>query len=487
MLDEVEIRITGQVLDIPHIAGHQIVETDHSIPFGEEAVSQVRTEETCGSGHDGGLFVDAHGVSAGEKWRGVWSQTLIAQAKTPSLAQSALRSCARRRFMAEQRSKFAQLSPAAPNCPVPDMRFPITQLLLASLAALLTSCGPSDEDADDPFAQHNKQMQKRDENSGMTFLPPEEIMRTFGIRKQENRREVVFLQSLASSPYQRYQKTLLTILVSRESGYLLTTLDAQAKSALQVEQLREAISRKPSAIILSPIADSPLEIAVAEAVQAGIPVISLDARVRDGVTLVHTSPEAIGKAAATLVLDAMKRKAADEGKPEPGGRIVQLRSTEAADWSGRVAAAFEAALKTQPGAILVHDAPAEATADDVHRRLGEARRIQQQYDVIFCHSDAIARFASANASLVKNREDTLIIGTGALPGRNEGLELLHNTDIDATVSRPPLIDLALRILVKKNQDTSFQPKAEYEVQPMVVNPKNYDQVVRSGAYTLPPL
>lgn len=367
------------------------------------------------------------------------------------------------------------------------MRSPISQLLLASLAALLASCGPPEESANDPFAQHNKQLQKMDQSPGMAFSPPEEILRTFGMKRQDNRREIVFLQSLASSAYQGYQKTLLTILASRESGYLVTTLDAQAMPALQVEQLREAISRKPSAIILSPIADSALDIAVAEAVQAGIPVISLDAKVRDGVTLVHSSPEAIGKAAATLVMDAMKRKAADEGKPEPGGRVVQLRSTEAAEWSGRVATAFENALKAQPGVILVHDAPANATADDVHRRLGEARRIQQQYDVIFCHSDAIARFASANAVLVKNREDTLIIGTGALPGRNEGLELLHNTDIDATVSRPPLVDLALRILIKKSQDTSFQPKAEYEVQPMVVNPKNYDQAIRTGTYTLPEL
>jgi ABC-type sugar transport system substrate-binding protein len=222
-------------------------------------------------------------------------------------------------------------------------------------------------------------------------------------------------------------------------------------------------------------------------VQAGIAVISLDEKIRDAVTLVHTSPEAIGKSAAGLVLEAMKRKAADEGKTEPSGRVVQLRSTEATDWSGRVATAFETALKAQPGVVLVHDAPAEATADNVHRRMEEARRIQRHYDVIFCHSDAIARFASAHAVLAKNREETLIMGTGAMPGRNEGLELLRNTDIDATIARPPLVDLALRILVKKSQDSAFQPKAEYEVQPMVVTPKNYDQAIRAGTYTLPAL
>lgn len=367
------------------------------------------------------------------------------------------------------------------------MRPPFSQLLLAGLAALLASCGPSDERANDPFAQHNKQMQKVDENSGMTFRPPEEVVRTFGLKKQENRREIVFLQSLAASSYPAYQRNLLAILAGRESGYLITPLDAAGKPATQVQQLREAAARKPSAILLDPLADPALEIAVAEARQAGIPVISLDEKIRDSVTLVHTSPEAIGSAAATHVLEAMKRKAADEGKSEPAGRVVQLRSAEAADWSGRVATAFENALKAQPGVILVHDAPAESTADSVQRRLEEARRIQREYDVIFCHSDAIARFASAHATLAKNREYTLIIGIGALPGRNEGLELLRNTDIDATVSRPPLIDLALRLLVKKDQDTAFQPKAEYEIPPMIVSPKNYDQAIRAGSYTLPAL
>jgi ABC-type sugar transport system substrate-binding protein len=368
------------------------------------------------------------------------------------------------------------------------MRFPFSPLLLTSLVALLASCGPPDEHANDPFAQHNKQLQKMDQGAaGMTFRPPEEIVRTFGLKQQENRRELVFLQSLGTSAYPTYQKNLLNVLAGRESGYLITPLDAVGKASTQAQQLREAITRKPAAIILDPIADPGLDIAVAEATQAGIPVISLDEKVNDAVTLVHTSPEAVGKAAASLVLDAMKRKAADEGKAEPSGRIVQLRSTEAADWSGRVATAFETALKAQPGVILVHDAPAEATADSVHRRMEEARRVQRQYDVIFCHSDAIARFASAHAILAKNREETLIIGTGGLPGRNEGLELLRNTDIDATISRPPLVDLALRILVKKTQDNTFQPKAVYEIPPMVVSPKNYDQAIRAGTYTLPAL
>lgn len=367
------------------------------------------------------------------------------------------------------------------------MRFPPFSLLLACSAIFLTACGPPDENANDPFAQHNKQLQKMDQTGGMAFRPPEEIARTFGLVPTEGRREVLLLQSKADSPFATYQFNLLRVLAGREHGFLITPLDAAGKAATQVQQIRDAITRKPTAIILDPIADPAVEIAVAEAVQAGIQVISLDEKVRDAVTLVHTSPETIGKAAASLVLDALKRKAADEGKTEPRGRVVQLRSTEAADWSGRVATAFETALKAQPGVILVHDAPADSTADSVHRRMEEARRIQTQYDVIFCHSDAIARFASAHAVLAKNREDTLIIGTGALPGRLEGLELLRNNDIDASIARPPLVDLALRILVKKSQDKTFQPKAEYEVAPLPVTPKNYDQVLRGGAYTLPAL
>jgi hypothetical protein len=106
----------------------------------------------------------------------------------------------------------------------------------------------------------------------------------------------------------------------------------------------------------------------------------------------------------------------------------------------------------------------------------EARRIQQQYDIIFCHGDTIARYASNYAGLAKNREDTLIIGLGALPGRQEGLELLRNNDIDATIARPPLVDLALRILVKKSQDKAFQPKGRIRGS----TPARHAQKLRSG-------
>ncbi len=367
------------------------------------------------------------------------------------------------------------------------MRFPFTRPILLLLVATLTACGPSDEQASDPFAQHNKQLHKMDQAGGMTFRPPEEIVRTLGLVPEDGRREVFFLQSTGTSPFSTYQNNLLRVLASREHGFLITPLDAAGKAATQAQQLREAITRKPFAILLDPIPDPALEIAISEAVQAGITVISLDHSVRNGVTLVHTSPEAIGKAAATLVIAALTRKAADEGKAEPTGRVVQLRNADAPRWSEQISAAFEAALKAQSSVTLVHDAPASSTAESAHRRMEEARRIQTQYDVIFCHGDAIARFASAHAVLAKNREETLIIGTDALPGRNEGLELLRNHDIDATIARPPLVDLALRILVKKSQETAFQPKAEYEVAPLPVTPKNYDQVLRAGAYTLPEL
>lgn len=367
------------------------------------------------------------------------------------------------------------------------MRIHPLRLACLALSTILAACGPSKESAESAVAEYELKLQKDQAPEQAAVKRPPELVRALGVGKDDQRAVIVFLQSAAKRSFGTYQRNLLSLQVASQKGYKLTSLDAAGDATTQRKQFTEALVAKPSAIILDPTDDADLEAEIRDAMQAGIPVISLDKRVAGCTSTVSCDPMAIGGAAAALCIDALKRKAAEEGLQEPTGRIVQLRGTEKSGWSSFVAEGFEKALRAQSWAILVHDAPADWTAENASLRLGEAYRIQKQFDVIFAHSDLMAAGASKFTSASGLRENTLIIGTGGLPGRSEGLDLLRNGEIDATIAHPPLVDLALRLILKIRSEPGFTPLPLYEIAPLAVTPKNHATVSRQGSYTLPKL
>ena len=50
LVDEVELRLGGQVLDVAQRAGDQVVHADHLVAFGQEAIGEVAAEETGAAG-----------------------------------------------------------------------------------------------------------------------------------------------------------------------------------------------------------------------------------------------------------------------------------------------------------------------------------------------------------------------------------------------------------------------------------------------------
>jgi len=362
--------------------------------------------------------------------------------------------------------------------------------LLASLiaSALLSSCGPPDETANDPFAQHIKELQRAEDASNNTvFRPPSELARTLGIGTKDTRAEIVFLQSEAVRSFQNYQRAFLRALMNQESGLRLTLLDAASKPSVQSDQLRAAIAKKPVAIIIDPADGVELRQLLADAAAAKIIIIGLNKRLTGCTSIVHCDPQKIGLAAATITIESLKRKAAEESRTDISGRVVELRGAEPSTYCDQIAEGFATGLRAQPGITLIHDAPAEWTTDSAVQRLGEALRIQRSFDIIFAHSDLIAFGAAKFTNDQKLRENTLIIGTDALPGPKEGLKLLNDGEIDATIAHPPLIDLALQIIVKLRSTPTFKPLPEYEIQPLAVTPKNHAIISRSGSYQLPTL
>ncbi|WP_395731623.1 substrate-binding domain-containing protein [Prosthecobacter sp.] len=370
---------------------------------------------------------------------------------------------------------------------------PLT-LLLASF--LFAACDQSDSpDVEKAISDLEKQKQAKTAKQESTPASPASplsspgILASTGLAAKDERAEIILLLPDARIAMQEFQRNGLAMLVGRQAGYKLTTSDAAGSSTTQIEQFRQAIAAKPAAIILSPIDPPAVAALIVEAQTHGIIVIGLDKRMlNEGcASVVFTDQRKVGRMAADTITEALKRKAAEEKRTEVTGRVVQLRGAADSYSTNEIAEGFSEGLRTQPGVILVHDAPAEWSTETATKRTTEAFNLQKNFDAIYAQSDAMAIGAAKAADTAGQRENIFIIGTDGLSGQKRGLELVRLGDLDASVVQPALVDLALKIITKLRSDKAFKPQPSYEIQPVVILPKNVEQMLRTGTYRLPNL
>jgi len=319
--------------------------------------------------------------------------------------------------------------------------------------------------------------------------PAPGLLAATGLAAKDERAEIILLLPDARIAMQEFQRNGLAMLVGRQTGYHLTTSDAAGSGTRQIEQFREAIAAKPSAIIVSPIDPPAVAALIVEAQTHGIIVIGLDKRmVNEGcASVVFTDQRKLGRLAADTVIEALKRKAAEEKRTEVTGRVIQLRGEADSYATNEIAEGFSEGLRTQSGVILVHDAPAEWSTEKATQCTTEAFNLQKNFDAIYAQSDAMAVGAAKAAETAGQRENIFIVGTDGLSGQKRGLELVRLGEIDASVVQPALVDLAFQIIRKMRSDKAFKPLPSYEIQPVVILPRNVDQMLRTGTYKLPNL
>ncbi|OYW77182.1 MAG: hypothetical protein B7Z37_05395 [Verrucomicrobia bacterium 12-59-8] len=371
------------------------------------------------------------------------------------------------------------------------MTFPTIRnasLLLGTL--LMTACGPSDgPDVEKAVSATEKENPQKSAPPESNPVAPTGFLAATGLAAKDERAEIILLLPDVRVPMQEFQRNGLSMLVSRQAGYQLTTNDAAGSSTQQIDQFRQAIAAKPAAIIISPIDPPAVAALIVEAQTHGIIVIGLDKRMlNEGCTsIVFSDQRRVGRMAADTIIEALKRKATEENRSEVTGRVVELRGVADSYATNEIAEGFSEGLRTQSGVILVHDAPADWSTENATQRTTEAFSLQKNFDAIFAHNDAMAVGAAKAAETAGQRENVFIVGSDGLSGQKRGLELVRLGEIDATVVQPALVDLALQIITKLRSDKTFKPQTSYEIQPVMVMPKNVEQSLRVGTYALPQL
>lgn len=221
----------------------------------------------------------------------------------------------------------------------------------------------------------------------------------------------------------------------------LVMRDAQNDVAKQQAQVREFISQGVDLIIISPKEARPLTAPVAEAMDAGIPVVVLDRAVEgDQYTcFIGADNVKIGREAGKYLVETLGGK----------GKVVELMglqtSTPGQDrHNGFVEGIAGSEIE------VVFSADCEWLEDDAKREMASALQTNEQIDAVYGHNDPSAHGAyMATKQEGKGRETEIkFVGIDALP--HEGVKYVEEGVLSATFLYPTGgdvgIEAALRIL-----------------------------------------
>lgn len=302
--------------------------------------------------------------------------------------------------------------------------------LAAALVCLtLTGCTPK---AESPPAGTSNGAQKSAQNPGAT--------QTFTIGMS---------QCNLGEPWRVQMNSDIETEAARHPEINLIARDAQNRSETQQSQVREFIQQKVNLIIISPKESRPLTRPVAEAMDAGIPVIVLDRKVEgDKYTcFIGADNVKIGREAGLFIVKQLGGK----------GNVVELKglmtSTPGQDrHNGFMEGIKDSEIK------VVFEADCKWLEPDAQREMKSALSRFPQIDAVYGHNDPSAHGAYKAAEQEgKGREKQIkFVGIDALS--HEGVKYVRDGILSATFQYPTggkeAIETALKILkgekVEKN-------------------------------------
>jgi ribose transport system substrate-binding protein len=216
--------------------------------------------------------------------------------------------------------------------------------------------------------------------------------------------------------------------------------DAQNDSLRQRAQVEELVAQRIDLLIISPKETAPLTKPVAEAFDAGIPVIVLDRRVAgDKFTVfIGADNERIGREAGLYA-----RKLLGES-----GKVVELKGLMTSSPGQDRHRGFRAGLAADEQIEVVFEADMQWLEDKARQEMQSALAAHPQIDLVYAHNDPGAHGAWLAAKEAGRQDQMKLIGIDALP--HEGVRYVREGILDATFAYPTggaeAIDVALKLL-----------------------------------------
>jgi ribose transport system substrate-binding protein len=255
------------------------------------------------------------------------------------------------------------------------------------------------------------------------------------------RRVIGMSQCNLGEPWRQQMNADIRKAATAHPGLEVVFKDAQNDSLVQRSHVEELVAQKVDLIVISPREAAALTKPVAQAMDAGIPVIVLDRAVLgDRFTcFIGADNRQIGRAAGEWIRQTLGGK----------GRIVELEglmtSTPGQDRHTGFREGLDAAKN--PGLEVVFAADMQWLEPNARREMESALARFPKIDLVYAHNDPGAHGAWLAARAAGREKQMRFVGIDALA--HEGLRYVRQGVLDATFEYPTggaeAIEAALRI------------------------------------------
>ncbi|TVT39007.1 substrate-binding domain-containing protein [Hymenobacter setariae] len=219
-------------------------------------------------------------------------------------------------------------------------------------------------------------------------------------------------------------------------------LDAHNDSDLQRRQVQELLRQHVDLLIISPNQSGPLTDLAEAAYSQGTPVIVLDRRTTSRLYTAYVGGNnlEVGRTAGHYAAQLLGQK----------GNVIEVLGTPGSSPAAERHRGFAQALAAYPGLRLVAQMQGDWRPASVRQQLPAVLRAHPEANLLFVHNDQMAQAAQQVARQLGLGSRLRIIGVDGLAGPGNGLQLVADGALQATLLYPTggeqAIRTALRIL-----------------------------------------
>ncbi|MGH2618563.1 MAG: substrate-binding domain-containing protein [Thermomicrobiales bacterium] len=285
--------------------------------------------------------------------------------------------------------------------------------------------------------------------------------------RQDEQLQIVFSVPGLNFPFFVHMMTIARD-TAAELDVELIEQDGQDDSATQSAGIESAIAQGVDGIVISPRDVQALAPAIQAAMDAGIPVVTVDRAVADADTLAHVGADNVrgGELQGEYLMEIL---------PD-GGQIIELQGTVGASPAIDRSAGFNAVLEGNDAYEIVFQQTAEFRRDRGLTVSEQALQANPDVSAIVAANDDMA-FGAAEAAAGAGL-DIPVIGFDALP---EALQAVQDGTFAATVEQFPggQTTGAMEILITFLRDGTEPAEHDNFIEPALITAENVGEAERA--------